>query len=598
MTRSLRVAHVTTVDLTLRFLLLGQLRRLRDEGFQVTAISAPGPWVDDLEREGIRHISWAHATRAWSPGADALAFAELLAILHRERFDLVHTHNPKPGVLGRVAARLAGVRCVVNTVHGLYATPEDRLPRKAAVLALEGIAARLSDIELYQSEEDLAWMRRLGLVRASRSVLIGNGTDLSRFDPSAVPAERLAALRREFGIGDGELVVGTVGRMVAEKGYRELFAAARRVRWALPEVRFLAVGEADTSKEDAIRSGELADASRDVVSTGWRIDVPDLLAMMDVFVLPSWREGIPRSAIEAAAMAKPLVLTDIRGCREVVQDSIEGILVPARDPGRLTEAILTLLRNPGLRTSMGQAARARALKRFDEDRVAETVVATYRALMRRKGLLPDGNQSIRVRRARPADAATLARLHRESLPDAFLPSLGDGFLRRLYRALASDREAVALVAEGGDGVVGFATGVPSVRRFYRRFYLRHGLQALLAASPRLLRREVVRRVRETAHYPALPGAIPDAELLSIAVAPAFRAVGVGRVLAANIVDGLARRGAGEVKVVVGADNEQANRFYAKIGFSQRDSIQVHDGRASNVWVIRCHSSSPSRSQSS
>jgi len=82
------------------------------------------------------------------------------------------------------------------------------------------------------------------------------------------------------------------------------------------------------------------------------------------------------------------------------------------------------------------------------------------------------------------------------------------------------------------------------------------------------------------------------------VAPAFRAVGVGRVLAANIVDGLARRGAGEVKVVVGADNEQANRFYAKIGFSQRDSIQVHDGRASNVWVIRCHSSSPSRSQSS
>ena len=126
-----RIVHVATVDLTLRFLLLPQLVALRDAGFDVATISAPGPWVADIEAEGIRHIPWHHATRAWDPREDILAFRELLSIFRRERFDLVHTHNPKPGVMGRVAARLCGVPHVANTVHGFYATPEDRLSKRA-----------------------------------------------------------------------------------------------------------------------------------------------------------------------------------------------------------------------------------------------------------------------------------------------------------------------------------------------------------------------------------------------------------------------------------------------------------------------------------
>ena len=111
---SVRVAHVTTVDVTLRFLLLPQLMRLRDEGFEVTAISAPGPWRGEIEANGIRHVAWPHATRSWHPSADAAAFWELFRTFGRERFDIVHTHNPKPGILGRIAARWAGVPCVVS----------------------------------------------------------------------------------------------------------------------------------------------------------------------------------------------------------------------------------------------------------------------------------------------------------------------------------------------------------------------------------------------------------------------------------------------------------------------------------------------------
>ncbi len=582
-----RVAHITTVDLTARFLLLPQLRRLRDQGFDVTSVSAPGPWTAALEAEGIRHVPWHHATRSWNLGSDLRAFQELVRILRRERFDLVHTHNPKPGVLGRVAARMAGVPAVMNTVHGLYATPEDRLAKRWTVLGLERFAARFSDLELYQSEEDLAWARRTGLVRGSKAVLLGNGTDLSRFDPAAVPVERLEELRGELGIHDGALVVGTVGRLVAEKGYRELFAAARRVRAAVPEARFLVIGSPDHDKADAITEHEIERARRDVVFVGWREDVRDLYAVMDVFVLPSWREGLPRSAIEAAAMGRPMVLTDIRGCREVVRDGVEGLLVPSRAPASLAEAIRSLLEDAPARERLGGAARRRAEERFDERRVDQIVVDHTRALLEKAGRLARPNAAT-VRAARPEDAGAMARLHREGLPDSFLPVLGDRFLRRLYRALAADEGSVAVVAEvGGREVVGFAAGTVSVSRFFRRFRVRHGIPAALAAAPRLLRRDVRRRMRETSRYPGGVGS--DAELLSIAVAGGRESRGIGRSLARSVIDGLAGRGAGTIRVVVAADNERANRFYAGLGFEPAGRIAVHDGAPSNRWLMRCRS---------
>jgi glycosyltransferase involved in cell wall biosynthesis len=386
MTRPIRVAHVTTVDSTLRFLLLPQLRRLRDEGFEVSAISAPGPWTEALEGEGIRHVAWDHATRSWSPLADARAFLELLRILKRERFDLLHTHNPKPGLLGRIAARLAGIPCVVNTVHGLYATPETAVGKRLAVLGLEWLAARFSDLELYQSEEDLAWARKIGMVGRRKGILLGNGTDLARFDPSSLSRERLSALRRDLGIPEGAPVVGTIGRLVAEKGFRELVQAAEAIRAAVPEVRFLAVGGPDLQKADAIRGRELARLREVFIVTGWREEVAELIGLMDVFVLASWREGVPRSAIEAAAMGRPLVLTNIRGCREVARHDLEGLLVPPRDPGRLADAVVRLLKDPSRAHRLGVAARARAIERFDERRVAETILASYRRLLSRRGL--------------------------------------------------------------------------------------------------------------------------------------------------------------------------------------------------------------------
>ncbi len=590
MDRPIRIAHVATVDLTVRYLLLGQLRALRAAGFEVAAVSAPGPWTAGLEAEGIRHLAWHNATRAWSPRADARAFVELLRMLRRERFDLLHTHNPKPGILGRPAARLAGVPCVVNTVHGLYATSDDPARRKLPVLALEKLSSRHSDLELYQSGEDLAWARRIGVVPPSRSRRLGNGVDLAHFDPARVTERRRARLRRELGIPEGALVVGAVGRLVAEKGYRELFSAADEIRSTRGDVRFLVAGEIDRDKADAIGEAEVEAARENVIFAGWRQDVRDLLALVDVFVLASWREGMPRSAIEAAAMGRALVLTDIRGCREVARDGIEALLVPPRQPTRLAGAITALLDDRALRQQLGDAARSRARELFDERRVTRLLLAEYQGLLERKGLLGEVQAPLRVRRARAEDAATLAGIHREALPEAFLPSLGDRFLTRLYRALADDRGAVALVAEEDGTVLGFAAGVVNGRTFLLRFGARHGIPVLAGALPRLLRAGSLRRAGESArHAAAAPSGRPDSELLAIAVTAKARGRGIGRMLAAGVLSGLGELGAGQIKVVVAADNAPGNGLYADMGFRRRGRLTLHEGIQSNVWVARCPS---------
>jgi glycosyltransferase involved in cell wall biosynthesis len=596
------VAHVTTVDLTLRFLLLEQLQAIRDDGYEVTAISAPGEWVPDLLAEGIRYVPWPHATRAWSPFADARAFVELLGILRRERFDVVHTHNPKPGLMGRVAARLAGVPVVANTVHGFWATPDDPATKRVLVMGLEWVAARLSDAELYQSAEDLAWARRLRIGRRSRAHHLGNGTDLTEFDPGAVSARRRDELRRELGIPQGARVVGTIGRLVREKGYGEFFRAARAVRERHPDAVFLAVGPFDPDKGDALTGADRAEAAGDVVFTGYRGDARDLLAIMDVFVLASWREGMPRSAIEAAAMGRAMVLTDIRGCREVARDGREALLVPPRDADRLTAAIERLLEDEDLRGRLSAAARERALARFDERAVARRVLDVYRDLLpppRRppRAVEQDGLHDVVIRPAKGADVRAMAAMHAAVMTKAFLPSLGEPFLRQLFRALVEDPATPTFVAVRAGEVIGYTSGAVSMRAFRRRFVLRRGIPAAVCAAPRLLRPGVLRRAYELFRYPEQTDGLPDAEHTLIGVKPKT-APGLGTALTVEALEALEDLGVDEIKCYVAADNLTMRRVVRRVGFEPRGEITLHDGVPSYVCVYRCRSSSPSASASS
>jgi glycosyltransferase involved in cell wall biosynthesis len=378
-----RVLHLTTVDMSLSLLLLPQLVGLRDAGYEVIGVSAPGQHVPELRAEGIGHLPLRTSTRGMDLRADVTAARDFVSICRSLQPDIVHTHNPKPGLYGRLGARLARVPHVVNTVHGLYALPTDRLLKRIIVYGAERIAASCSDAELLQNPEDLPVLRRLG-VPESKLYLLGNGIDLSRFDPDLHAGAR-AQVRRELGVSEDEVLVGLVGRLVAEKGYREVFEAARRLRGGHPGVRFVVVGPTDADKSDAISQADLEDASRDlgVVFLGMRSDVERLYAAMDLYVLASHREGFPRSAMEAAAMGLPVLATDVRGCRQVVDHGRTGLLLPVAAPDALAAAIGALALAPDERRRMGRAGRRKARHEFDVERQTQITLGVYEALLAR-----------------------------------------------------------------------------------------------------------------------------------------------------------------------------------------------------------------------
>jgi glycosyltransferase involved in cell wall biosynthesis len=378
----MKIAHLTTIDMSLRYLLLPQLEAAREMG-EAIGISAAGESVPDLEARGIRHIALTSSTRGMNLLADFRAIGQLWRILRRERPDVLHTHNPKPGVYGRIVGRLAGVPIVVNTIHGLYATPESSFVKRAVVYTLEWVASRFSDAELIQSPEDfeLLWQRKI--MPRSKLRLLGNGVDLERFRPDP---ELRQEMRAELDLEDGQVAVGLVARLVEEKGVPELIEAAERLddRYVV-----LIIGPKDHEKSDAVSDELLSRAEANGVRfLGMRKDVERIYQGLDLFVLPSHREGFPRAAMEAAASGLPVIATDIRGCRQVVDHGVNGFLFPVRDVAALTNAITRAGDDPDLRATMSRSSVERAHALFDERDIVNRVMGAYAEVAGRKGLYP------------------------------------------------------------------------------------------------------------------------------------------------------------------------------------------------------------------
>jgi len=374
-----RLIHLTTTDISLELLLGPQLEAFVAAGYDVHAASAPGPFVPAVEARGVTFHPLEHSTRSMSLLSDLRAAREVYQLFRELKPDIVHTHNPKPGVYGRIAAKLARVPAIVNTVHGLYAQPTDRLARRAAVYLLERVAAAFSDAELVQNPEDVATLRRLR-VPAKKLAVLGNGIDLARFTPTT--KQRRDAVRRELGISDETVVVGAVGRLVEEKGYVELFDAFRSVRAAIPNAQLMVIGPHQPGKADALGPDIMAAAEADGVRfLGHRDDVETLYPAMDIYVLASHREGFPRSAMEAAACGLPLLLTNIRGCRQVVDDGTSGLLVPVRDSTALGQALITLCGDAEQRAQMRTAGLQKAHDDFDQQHVIDITCETYARLL-------------------------------------------------------------------------------------------------------------------------------------------------------------------------------------------------------------------------
>lgn len=364
----MRIAHLTTVDMSLALLLPTELEVDVEAGHEVFGISAPGRYVPRVTALGVTHVPLPELTRAWDLGQDARAFRRLVLTLRSLELDVLHTHNPKTGVMGRIAGRLAGIPVVVNTCHGLWARPEDRLRKRALVYGAEALAIRFSDYELFQNAADRDTMRRV--LRRGRHEVVGNGVDLARF---RFDGEGRRRVRAELGVGDDELLVGTIGRRVREKGLAEFAATAAALG---DRARFVWVGPGDVTDADTDVPHQDS-----VAFVGERTDMPAVYSALDVFVLASHREGFSRASMEAAACGVAMVLTDIRGCREIGTTEEHLLLSPVGDAEAMTYAVQRLLEDPRLRERLGRAASERARSHFDQRRVARTSLATYDKLL-------------------------------------------------------------------------------------------------------------------------------------------------------------------------------------------------------------------------
>ena len=357
----MKIVELTNVDFSLRHFLLPLMRGIRERGHEVVGICAEGPLLADVRAEGFR-VEPAPFVRRLSPLAQLRAFRALVTLLRRERPDLVHAHMPISGFLGRLAARVAGVPRVAYTCHGFLFNQPAPWPRRAAAFLMEWLGGRMTDTLFTVSDEEAADARRLGIARNATS--IRNGRNPAFFHPDPDARHRI---RTSIGVDDSTVVIIAVSRLVRHKGYPELLAALPDV----PGAELWVVGErlASDHGEDLTPLFDQAATTGRLRRLGYRADVAALLAAADIFTLPSHFEGLPMSVIEAMLTGLPVVATDISGPREQVVDGQTGLLVPPATTAPLAAALNRLVADPALRAAMGEAARIRALGRYDEAQI-------------------------------------------------------------------------------------------------------------------------------------------------------------------------------------------------------------------------------------
>jgi glycosyltransferase involved in cell wall biosynthesis len=384
----LKVCQICAVDFTLRKFLLPLIDGMIEAGWEVTAVCSHGEEIVGLRAQGYR-IETIPIARSMNPWLALKSLIALTRYFRQQKFDVLHTHTPLAALISRIAGKLAGIPLIIYTAHGFYFHDDMPLWKRTFFVMLERFCRRYTDLLFCQSTEDAVDAVSEGIAPAGQVMVIGNGVDSARFDPAKVVAGQL--VKAALGIPEDAFVVGFIGRQVREKGVGEFLQAMTSLADRHPRLWALLIGDRLVSDHAQGVVAEFTEAQKvlrnRLVAPGLRDDIPQLLAAMDVFCLPSWREGMPRTIIEAMMMAKPVVATDIRGAREEVIPEKTGLLVPARSPELLADSIERFILNPNWGKFLGKAGRKRALALYDERKVVALQLERIASEAIHRGLL-------------------------------------------------------------------------------------------------------------------------------------------------------------------------------------------------------------------
>lgn len=316
--------------------------------------------------------------RAPHPILDLVALFKMTHRIRTQRYDLVHTHTAKGGFLGRIAARLAKVPCVVHTLHGVTFHDHLHPVLKFFYVQLERLAAPLSDVMITVGEDVKSKYLEHSIGRKEQYVTIPSGMKTQTFRDALLHPETSRAPRRaEFGFSNEDLVVGMVSRLEPRKGYRYLLDAIARLTPDFPQLKVLIVGEGGEAGDLKSRVVDLGIADR-VVFAGYRTDIAEVISAFDIAVLTSLWEGLPRVLVQYALLEKPIVTFEVEGSREVVLDGVSGFVIPKEDVGALVDRLRRLLSNASLRESFGGRARHRVEGRWDVEGMVRRICDVYR----------------------------------------------------------------------------------------------------------------------------------------------------------------------------------------------------------------------------
>jgi glycosyltransferase involved in cell wall biosynthesis len=376
MGRRLKILEVCNLD---RFAaspyMLPFLRELARRGHEVHVACRVTSFAEVLEGAGLV-VHDLPITRRVTPLRDLSCYRRLKALIRDGDFHVVHTHNPKDGILGRVAAWKAGVPRVLHTCNGFYFSHRSSWLRRRLVLRAERFAARRCHMVIFVNTEDLALAAARKIVGPGKALLVYNGVDLERFHPGEE-----AGLRAELGLPPEAVILGYIGEIRREKNLDVLLRAASRLLPAHPRLHVVLVG--DSSHEPGEPGRLLALASRLGLAdrlhlTGYRHDPERFHRLCDVYVHPSSREGFGVSIIEAMASGTPVVASRVRGPREIIDDGLDGILVRDRDEEELAAAVAFLLETPEAARSYTERALEKVKRDFDHGEMRRKLLACYK----------------------------------------------------------------------------------------------------------------------------------------------------------------------------------------------------------------------------